>query len=69
MEAKKLLTLLEGELLVVLLELLEELHASYKAAKAKIIKTIVPVYFVYLDDFCAHKLQTNEALPVLFFMN
>ena len=57
MKAKKLPTLLEGEALAVWLELSTEQQANYETAKAKIIKAMVPVRFVSLDDFRARKLQ------------
>ena len=57
-------TLLEGEPLAIWLELSEEQQESYVTAKSKIIKGMVPVCFVSLDDFCARKLQANETLPV-----
>ena len=66
LKAKKLPTLLEGEPLAIWLELSEEQQANYETAKAKIIKAMVPVRFVSLDDFCARKLRPNEALPVFF---
>ena len=65
-KAKKLPTLLEGEPLAIWLELSEEQRGSYETAKAKIIKAVVPVCFVFLDDFCARKLRPNEALPVFY---
>lgn len=66
LKAKKLPTLLEGEPLAIWLELSEEQRANYETAKAKIIKAMVPVCFVSLDDFRARKLRPNEALPVFF---
>ena len=65
-KAKKLPTLLEGELLAIWLELSEEQQGSYKTAKAKIIKAMAPAHFVSLDDFRARKLCSNEALPVFY---
>ena len=67
MKARKLPTLLEGEPLAVWLELSEEQRGSYETAKTKIIKAMAPVRFVSLDDFHAHKLWPNEALPVFYY--
>jgi len=61
-ENKKLPTLLEGEALMVWLELTNEQQKDYKEAKKAMEKAMVPMNFVSLDDFHRRKLQPGEAI-------
>jgi len=63
MKAKKLPTLLEGESLVVRLELTPEEQTSYAMTKEKIVSRMAPVRFVSLSDF-HRKLHPGESLSV-----
>ena len=53
-KAKKLPTLLEGEVLAIWLELTTEEKATYGTSKSKIIELV--------DDFCAQKLGPDESI-------
>ena len=50
-KALKLPTLLEGEALAVWLELSEEEQGNYASAKGVLVRTMMPMEFVSLDDF------------------
>jgi len=58
-EALKLPTMLEGEALAVWLELelSEEEQGNYVSAKGALVKTMMPMELVSLDDFHRRKLQ------------
>jgi len=60
-KAKKLLTLLEGEVLAVWLELSEAEQKSYKDTKAKMIDRMGPTS---MDDFHHHQLLPRESLSM-----
>ena len=62
-KALKLPTLLEGEALTIWLELSEE-QDNYASAKEALVKTMMPMEFVSLDDFYRRKLRPGEALSV-----
>ena len=63
-KALKLPTLLEGEALAIWLELGEEEQGDYASAKEALVKTMMPMEFVSLDDFHRRKLRPGEALSV-----
>ena len=54
-QALKLPTLLEGEALAIWLELTVEQQGNYAMAKTEIIKTIMPMGFISLDEFHQRK--------------
>ena len=62
--ATRLPTLLEGEALVIWLELSTEQQGDYGVAKEEIEKAMKPMGFVSLDDFHRRKLRPGEALSV-----
>ena len=64
MKAKKLPTLLEGEVLAIWLELTEAEKANYQDSKGKLIARMAPVKFVSLGDFHARRLHPGESLSV-----
>ena len=66
-QALKLPTLLEGEALAIWLELTVEQQENYAMAKTEIIKTIMPMGFISLDEFHQRKLRPGEALPVFVY--
>ena len=63
-QALKLPTLLEGEALAIWLELKEDEQATYATAKKNIVKAMMPVVFVSMDEFHRRKLRPGEALSV-----
>ena len=60
----KMPTLLEGEALAIWLELSEEEQDDYASAKEALVKAMMPMEFVSLDDFHRRKLRRGEALSV-----
>jgi uncharacterized coiled-coil protein SlyX len=63
-QALKLPTLLEGEALAIWLELSEDEQATYATAKEKVVKGMMPMGFVSMDEFHRRKLRPGEALSV-----
>lgn len=63
-QALKLPTLLEGEALAIWLELTEEQQGNYTTAKDSIVKTMMPMEFISMDEFHRRKLRPGEALSV-----
>ena len=63
-KALKLPTLLEGEALVVWLELTEEQKTSYALAKAQMITKMAPTKFVSLEEFRSRKMRPGEAIAL-----
>ena len=63
MKAKKLPTLLEGELLATWLKLREEQKVSCDA-KAKMIERLGLMEFVLMNNFYHRRLLPSESLPV-----
>ena len=63
-QALKLPTLLEGEALAIWLELSEDEQATYATAKASIVKAMMPMVFVSMDEFHRRKLRPRKALLV-----
>jgi len=61
-KAKKLPTLLEGEALAVWLELTDKQQNDYAEMKKEMLKTMLPLNFVSLDDFHCRKLRPGEAI-------
>ena len=56
-KATRLPTLLEGEALAIWLELSGEEQGDYGVAKKKMEEAMMPMEFVYLDDFHRRKLR------------
>ena len=63
-KAKKVPTLLEGEVLLIWLELTEAEKANYQDSKGKLIARMAPVKFVSLGDFHNRQLRPGESLSV-----
>ena len=63
-KAKKLPTLLEGEALAVWFELSDEQQNDYAETKKVMLKTMLPMNFVSLDDFHRRKLRPGEAISL-----
>ena len=63
-KAVKMPTLLEGEALAMWLELSEEEQDDYASVKEALVKAMMPMEFVSLDDFHRRKLRPGEALSV-----
>ena len=63
-KALKLPILLEGEALAVWLDLSEEEQDDYASVKEAMMRTMMPMEFVSLDDFHQRKLQPGESLSV-----
>ena len=64
LKAKKLPTLLEGEVLVTWLELTCEQQSNYELAKTKILERMGPIRFVSMGDFHHRRLLPGESLSV-----
>ena len=65
-KAVKLLTLLEGKALAVWLELSDDDKKDYKKAKERLLKSMMPMEFISLDEFHQRKLRQGESLPVFY---
>lgn len=63
-KAVKLPTLLEGEPLIIWLELSEDKQKDYTESKKVISKKMAPHAFVYLDDFHKQRLHPDEPISV-----
>ena len=63
-KAKKLPTILEGEVLAVWLELTNAQQEDYAEAKKAMEKAIMPMNFVSLDNFHRRKLRPGEAISL-----
>ena len=66
-KARKMPTLLEGEALVVYLDVSEDEKKDYKVARQKLIDRLAPMKFTSLDKFHARKLHPGEFLS--FFLH
>ena len=64
-QAIKLPTLLEGEALVIWLEISAELQKDYSVTKREIQNVIMPMGFILLDKFHRRKLRPGKPIPVL----
>jgi len=56
--------LLEGEALVVWLEVSTEQQDDYAATKKAMEKAMLPLNFISLDDFHQRKLHLSKAIPL-----
>ena len=65
MKTVKLPTLLEGEALAVWLELSDDDKKDYKKAKEHLLKSMMPMEFISLDEFHQRKLRPGESLCFL----
>ena len=64
-KAKKLPTLLEGEALAAWMELTNEEKSNYSATKGKLIKKMVPLEFVSLEEFQKQSIfQENQLVCI-----
>ena len=63
-KAVKLPMLLEGEALAVWLELGDDDKKDYKKAKEHLLKNMMPMEFISLDEFHQRKLRPGESLSV-----
>ena len=64
-KARKMPTLLEGEVLAVYLDLSEDEKKDYKVARQKLVDRLAPMKFTSLDEFHARKLHPGESLSVV----
>ena len=63
-EGKKLLNLLEGEVLVNWMELTDEEKMDYKVAKEELIRKMMPMGFVFLEEFQKRTILLGETVAL-----
>ena len=66
-KARKLPTLLEGEALLIWLELSEDEKKDYDVVRSKLVEKMSPEAFVTLDEFHRRKLRPNESVSMFAY--